>query len=224
LRCSPFVLILGLAILLTLSACHLLPEPSPGDPQRQARVPLWSLLNQVYTGRVPVKKVPRPPFEVLRRVHVVIDAPSQRLSVLVGDQVLEVYPVAVGKKTTPTPIGHWHIKEKGVWAEGFGVRWMGLDVPWGVYGIHGTNKPWSIGTRVSGGCVRMLNRDVVKVFELVSVGTPVTVRGPAFYRYGEVRRTIRPTHIGSDVAMAQRLLKDLGLQRCVSISGCRGSK
>jgi lipoprotein-anchoring transpeptidase ErfK/SrfK len=43
------------------------------------------------------------------------------------------------------------------------------------YAIHGTNKPGSIGTYASYGCIRMHNRDIVDLFERVSVGTPVVV-------------------------------------------------
>lgn len=41
--------------------------------------------------------------------------------------------------------------------------------------IHGTTEPWSIGTSVSNGCIRMLNAHVIQLYEQVPVGTPVTV-------------------------------------------------
>jgi lipoprotein-anchoring transpeptidase ErfK/SrfK len=44
-----------------------------------------------------------------------------------------------------------------------------------VYRIHGTNKPSSIGTRVSSGCIRMLNSDVIDLYERTRVGTKVVV-------------------------------------------------
>jgi lipoprotein-anchoring transpeptidase ErfK/SrfK len=43
------------------------------------------------------------------------------------------------------------------------------------YAIHGTNNPASIGRFISHGCIRMYNRDISKLFPLVSVGTPVIV-------------------------------------------------
>lgn len=39
------------------------------------------------------------------------------------------------------------------------------------------NKPWSIGTRASGGCIRMFNQDVERLWDLVPEGTPVTIVG-----------------------------------------------
>jgi lipoprotein-anchoring transpeptidase ErfK/SrfK len=43
------------------------------------------------------------------------------------------------------------------------------------YAIHGTNRPDSIGTAVSYGCIRMLNEDVADLYERVTVGTTVVV-------------------------------------------------
>lgn len=45
-----------------------------------------------------------------------------------------------------------------------------------MFRIHGTNEPWSIGTQVSSGCIRLLNEDIVDLFERVPVGTTVLVR------------------------------------------------
>lgn len=143
-------------------------------------------------------------------VAIRIDTTRRRLALLSSGIVIKEYPVAVGKSSTPTPLGYWVIKEKGIWAEGFGARWMGLNIPWGVYGIHGTNKPWSIGGRESGGCIRMFNRDVIELFRYVQVGTPVIIVGKPFYRFGEIRRIIRPTHLGTDVVNLQTKLKRMG--------------
>jgi len=46
----------------------------------------------------------------------------------------------------------------------------------GQYAIHGTNRPDSIGTFASYGCFRMLNEDIIDLFQRVSLGTPVIVR------------------------------------------------
>ena len=45
-----------------------------------------------------------------------------------------------------------------------------------LYRIHGTNQPWTIGSNVSSGCIRMRNEDVVDLYERVGVGTRVVVR------------------------------------------------
>ena len=54
-----------------------------------------------------------------------------------------------------------------------GSRWMGLSRKG--YGIHGTNEPELIGQQVSHGCIRMLNEDVEELFDVVSIGTPVSI-------------------------------------------------
>ncbi|MPZ57177.1 MAG: L,D-transpeptidase family protein [Rhizobiales bacterium] len=50
-----------------------------------------------------------------------------------------------------------------------------LTLNGGEYAIHGTNRPGSIGHFVSYGCIRMYNRDIMDLFNRVSVGTPVVV-------------------------------------------------
>jgi lipoprotein-anchoring transpeptidase ErfK/SrfK len=44
-----------------------------------------------------------------------------------------------------------------------------------LYRIHGSNEPWTIGTAVSSGCIRMRNEDVIDLYERVKVGTKVVV-------------------------------------------------
>jgi len=50
-----------------------------------------------------------------------------------------------------------------------------LTLRGGEYAIHGTNRPASVGGFVSYGCIRMYNRDIVELYRLVAVGTPVIV-------------------------------------------------
>jgi lipoprotein-anchoring transpeptidase ErfK/SrfK len=44
-----------------------------------------------------------------------------------------------------------------------------------LYRIHGSNEPWTIGTNVSSGCIRLRNADVIDLYERVKVGTKVVV-------------------------------------------------
>lgn len=50
-----------------------------------------------------------------------------------------------------------------------------LTLRGGEYAIHGTNRPQSVGGFVSHGCIRMYNRDIVALYQMVQVGTPVIV-------------------------------------------------
>jgi lipoprotein-anchoring transpeptidase ErfK/SrfK len=45
-----------------------------------------------------------------------------------------------------------------------------------LYRIHGTSEPWTIGQAVSSGCIRMVNEDVIDLYERVKVGAKVVVR------------------------------------------------
>ena len=93
----------------------------------------------------------------------------------------------VGKPSTPTPAGHFWIRELikvsdprgtyGPWAFGTsaysGLRgWPGG----GVIGIHGTNQPQLIPGRPSHGCIRVENRAITRLVRLMPIGTPVLIR------------------------------------------------
>jgi hypothetical protein len=85
---------------------------------------------------------------------------------------------------------------------------MGLNVPWGTYGIHGTNAPGSIGTRASQGCIRMHNRHVEELFPWVPVGTPVVIIGREPYL--SLSRTLKPGSTGPAVVQLQGRLTHFG--------------
>jgi L,D-transpeptidase ErfK/SrfK len=50
-----------------------------------------------------------------------------------------------------------------------------LYLNWPQYAIHGTNRPWGIGRRVSRGCIRLYPEDIEVLFDLAEIGTAVTV-------------------------------------------------
>ena len=118
-----------------------------------------------------------------------VSIPDRKLAVIENGAVKKTYPIAVGKNTTPSPTGSFHIAVRvtnptyyhqgKVVAPGpqnpLGTRWMGLDMKG--YGIHGTNAPSSIGKAASHGCIRMAKRDLEELFSMVKVGDAVEIRG-----------------------------------------------
>jgi len=134
--------------------------------------------------------------ETARRLlgRIVIDISARTLVLYDEDQVLRSYRVAVGQPRYPTPTGNFRIINKAKnptwspppspWADGLepvppgpnnplGTRWMGLSAPH--VGIHGTYASGSIGTAASHGCIRMHISDVEALFDIVYVGTPVSI-------------------------------------------------
>lgn len=108
--------------------------------------------------------------------RIIVDLSDRQLHLLDDDIVVRSFPVGIGKMLTPTPTGEYTIINKQRNPGGpFGAFWMGLSKP--SYGIDGTNDPSSIGREVSLGCIRMHNRDVLELSQLVPVGTRVTIRG-----------------------------------------------
>lgn len=108
-------------------------------------------------------------------LYIKINLREQRLYLYQGERLYGSYKVAIGKPSTPTPIGKWTIVNKSILKGGtvFGTRWMGLSND--SYGIHGNNNPSAIGKAVSLGCVRMYNEDVEHIYPLVPIGTEVEI-------------------------------------------------
>ncbi len=132
------------------------------------------------------------------RDGVVINLAEMRLYAFVnGDKAPAHFPLGIGRDGLETPAGSTEIKRKvkgPVWFPTARMREEDPDLPksigpgadnplgshalylaWPQYLIHGTNKPFGIGRRVSSGCMRMYPEGIAALYDLVSVGTKVTV-------------------------------------------------
>lgn len=117
---------------------------------------------------------------------------DRKVYVYRGETIEATYPVAVGKAGWETPTGEFkvitQINQPG-WTNPFtdevmppgpdnplGDRWIGFWTDGNnTIGFHGTPNRESVGRAASHGCVRMYNEDIRKLFEIVALGTPVTV-------------------------------------------------
>ncbi|MBF0489806.1 MAG: L,D-transpeptidase [Candidatus Omnitrophica bacterium] len=113
-----------------------------------------------------------------------VDRAGNRLFVLSDNKVIKEYPVSTGKKETQTPLGKFTIYFRGATSNRWfpnaektlGPRWIEfLETGHQKYGIHGTDAPGLIGQSVSRGCVRMKNKDVEELYNMISVGTKVII-------------------------------------------------
>lgn len=110
------------------------------------------------------------------RYNITVNVAARRLTLFKDGKVFKTYPISVGKPSTPTPRGNFKIVNKAYNPGGpFGARWLGLNAPYGDYGIHGTNNPSSIGKAVSNGCIRTYNKNIIELYNLVPIGTPVKI-------------------------------------------------
>lgn len=119
--------------------------------------------------------------------HLVVDLARLTATLLRGGRPVFRTVVGIGQTAWPTPKGHFYIRDKvsgfddpfyGPVAFGTSARSPVLtDWPGGGFvGIHGTNQPELIPGRISHGCIRMRNEDVVRLARLMPVGTPLTIR------------------------------------------------
>jgi len=147
------------------------------------------------------------------KIRIEIDVAKHTLTVFSDNQPIKKFPVGTGKSGTPSPLGEWKIVQKSTKIGGpFGTRWMRLSVPWGTFGVHGTNQPNSIGWSSSHGCIRMRNKDVEALYPLIPVGTPVKImnNGQIIPKYFKAR-TLQEKSVGQDVVYLQCRLKEKGV-------------
>lgn len=120
---------------------------------------------------------------------IVVSLQDRELALVEDGKVKAMYKVAVGKPSTPSPVGTFTIERRVVNptyyhhgrvippgpANPVGNRWMGLSIRG--YGIHGTNNPRSIGKAASHGCIRMGKADLEMLFAQVKTGDTVELIG-----------------------------------------------
>ncbi len=125
--------------------------------------------------------------------RLVLNLKERRVYVYKDDQVIANYRVAIGRRGWETPRGNFSViqmVENPQWQNPWngrvsapgpnsplGERWIGFSREGGKYiGFHGTPGEHVMGQAVSHGCVRMRNRDVKELYELVQTGIPVIVQ------------------------------------------------
>jgi lipoprotein-anchoring transpeptidase ErfK/SrfK len=123
----------------------------------------------------------------LVRTRLVVDRRRLTAELYRAGRLVFFARVGIGRPQWPTPPGEYYIRNQlygyndpfyGPIAFGTSGRSPVLtDWPGGGFiGIHGTNQPELIPGRVSHGCIRLRNRDMVRLARLMPVGTPLTVR------------------------------------------------
>lgn len=141
------------------------------------------------TAQTAVQTGPTPASANQSKRQIIVSLEDRKLALLVDGQVQKIYPVAVGKPSTPSPVGTFTIVRRAanpVYRHDgktiqpgprnpVGTRWMGLSIAG--YGIHGTNEPNSIGKAASHGCIRMARADLEQFYDLVQVGDTVELVG-----------------------------------------------
>lgn len=121
------------------------------------------------------------------RVRIVVDVSAHQLTLYRAGHVVLRSPAAIGKPSTPTPLGTFFVTQRFVVdppTGAYGPRALGISAfsnvlrAWrdgGPIGIHGTDETFSIGKPVSHGCVRLPNDLIIKLFAVTPLGTPVVI-------------------------------------------------
>lgn len=163
------------------------------------------------------------------REGIIVNLADQRLYYFpIGGAVLS-FPVGIGQAGVETPLGDTVIlgkRENPSWRPPASIRAEkpylpevvppgpgnplgshALDLGWEGYVIHGTNKPYGIGRRVSHGCIRLHSQNAQLLFALVPLGTPVRVVDQAVktgWQGGKLYLEIHPSQSQCDEIVAKR--------------------
>jgi lipoprotein-anchoring transpeptidase ErfK/SrfK len=132
------------------------------------------------TGWVPAMSVSVKPVQK----EIVIDRSARTLELRDAGRVVLRTRVAVGAYGMETPLGRFYVMAKfrptapilGAFA--FETSAYSKLSEWpggGIVGIHGTNAPWLLGQAVSHGCIRVANDAILRLRDLVPVGTPIKI-------------------------------------------------
>lgn len=133
--------------------------------------------------------VPQRTLGAPQTVHTYLVVSTERttLTLYKNGKVIFFTRVGTGKPSTPTPHGHFYIRDRldGFPADSeygpiaFGTSALSnVETDWpggGVIGIHGTNEPSLIPGHPSHGCIRLPNWEIVKLAKLLPIGTPLTI-------------------------------------------------
>ena len=121
------------------------------------------------------------------KFSIAVDKSQNLLFLKRNDEVIKTYLVSTGKNNS-TPVGKFKVVNKlknPVWFKAgavvppdspdnvLGTRWIGLDAKG--YGIHGNRDENEIGKQVTQGCIRMKNKDVEELYDIVPIGTEVII-------------------------------------------------
>lgn len=172
------------------------------------------------------------------RAGVVINLSEMRLYYFPPEGEPQTFPIGIGSEGRDTPMGITKVvrkRERPTWYPPASVRaekpWLPDKVPpgeenpmgeyalylgWPQYAVHGTNKPYGVGRRVSAGCIRMYPGDIERLYPQIKSGTPVTVVDEPIklgWSDGALYLEIHPTHSQADE------LEDTGHMTPVRIEG-----
>jgi hypothetical protein len=133
--------------------------------------------------------LPRSALGTYGVVHtrLIVDRARLTLTLLRNGRVAFRAPVGIGRPQTPTPGGLFYVRDRvtryagafyGPIAFGTSAQSATLtDWPGGGFvGIHGTDRPELVPGRVSHGCIRLRNADILRLAKLMPVGTPLQIR------------------------------------------------
>ncbi len=133
--------------------------------------------------------IPRSAVELTTIVHrAEVDLSDATVTVWEGDEVVVTTRAVIGRRSTPTPLGRFYVRdlisqpdpdgEFGPWLlalSGFSETLDTFEGGLPALALHGTDEPERIGSALSSGCLRIPNELITALAETVPLGTPITI-------------------------------------------------
>lgn len=170
------------------------------------------------------------------REGLVLNLSELRLFYFAPGGTVMTFPIGIGREGWQTPLGKTTVinkRKNPPWIPPPSIReedsdlpevvYAGPDNPLGAYAlylgwrkflIHGTNRPYGVGTRSSHGCIRLYSEDIEQLFNAVTVGTPVTVIDTPFklgWHGNTLYLEVTPTQEQADVIAEYQRPHPLGV-------------
>lgn len=127
----------------------------------------------------------------IKSPFIIVNKANNKLALIKDGKVVEIFNVGTGRSNDLTPEGLFTfvVKAKNPYyrkknipggdpRNPLGSRWIGFNAKntdGRTYGVHGTNQPWSIGSYISNGCIRMKNSDVERLYDQIPLQSKILV-------------------------------------------------
>ncbi|GAF12045.1 LOW QUALITY PROTEIN: ErfK/SrfK protein [Bacillus sp. JCM 19045] len=196
----------------------------------------WSFLCFLLLLLNPVT-LPAEEFEI-EKASVIVNIHTNTLALIEANHISEIHPVATGKKKRNASwsfscIGKGkqpYYRKKNIQGgdkdNPLGTRWIGFDAngtEGRTFGLHGTNRPSSIGYHASLGCIRLANTSVERLYEKLEIGSAVVIVNEAksfkviAQNYGLIKESKKSKHMPAfktfpDLRRHLKCLQEQGFQ------------
>lgn len=149
--------------------------------------------------------------EMQRNTSIFADLKKDKLYLISEGRVFKTYSIGNQSGKTPSPTGEWKVSSKSTIGRDMKTKWIGINTPWGKYGIHNGGKSFRLVNNPDYGAVYLENNDMEELFNVIVPGTKIAIYdGSDLNPFLMERKLLKPGDRGGDVYKIQKKLKQKG--------------